>query len=116
MPQAMRIPVNEPEHWPKLKASMFAARRWERSSSRRIIGASISEWRFSAIASSTKSSSPRNKATEHSSVEVSTARRFKKMARAMGGPLYPRRRERLLYFYIKYLAYLLQVVYKIIRK
>jgi len=44
---------------------MSAARRRERSKSRRTIGARSSECRFCANASSRKSSSPRNRATEH---------------------------------------------------
>ena len=78
MPQAMRIPVKEPGPWPKANASMVArARGAARASTRRIIGTRRSACWFGARTSSTKSSSPRSRAAEHSSVEVSTARRFK---------------------------------------
>ena len=61
---------------PNPKASICGTERPARCNTFAIIGTSTSEWRFSARTSSTNSSPPRRSATEHSSVEVSTAKMF----------------------------------------
>ena len=88
MPQAMRSPVNEPGPCPNAKASMSPVDSRARDRSWRTIGARRSACWLGARASSVKSSSPRSRAAEQSSVEVSIARRFKGGGRGRMPPLY----------------------------